>query len=421
VNGPEAAIIDCEEEGQGFIFTNGEAASSVLEGFTIKNDLNFRGGGVYCEDTSPTILNCIFTDNTARGEAIFWPERENRYRTHALGGAIYCLNSAIRIDGCAFTRNEAFGNSLSVFLGAGLGDAVYCENPSPVITNCTINKRNWAIGEMLGNQTASFRAEPAKGAGLCFVSCSVSLSNCTIANNITIGGGGSSERLGFAGDGQGGGIYLEKSTADIRGTTMNNNDAIAGLITGGLSLSPKAITQARGFGGGICSHESDWTLVNCTISGNSVEGRAGGRRGAGIYHSTGMVDVINCTIAENDVAEFGGGIEVGMGTVYLLNTLLSNNDAENLSGETIISEGYNLSSDDSVLLDGSKDLVNTDPLLGPLQDNGGPTWTHVLLPGSPALDAGTTVGAPATDQRGSPRPFGRGIDIGHLNSSPTFG
>ena len=140
------------------------------------------------------------------------------------------------------------------------------------------------------------------------------------------------------------------------------------------------------------------------------------------------MDVINCTIAENDLAEFGGGIEVGMGTVHLLNTLLSNNDAENLAGESIISQGYNLSSDDSVLLDGPSDLINTDPLLGPLQDNGGPTWTHALLPGSPALDAGTTEGAPETDQRGSIRPFGEGVDIGAFEffadvwlKSPTVG
>src|SRR5262249_15116010 len=63
-------------------------------------------------------------------------------------------------------------------------------------------------------------------------------------------------------------------------------------------------------------------------------------------------------------------------------------------------------------LNGPGDLTNTDPLLGPLQRNGGPTLTQALLPGSPAIDAGDDQGAPATDQRGLPRTVNGTIDIG---------
>jgi hypothetical protein len=88
----------------------------------------------------------------------------------------------------------------------------------------------------------------------------------------------------------------------------------------------------------------------------------------------------------------------------LKNTLLSSSaTGDNCSGIAVTSLGHNLSSDDSCGLSGPGDLQNTDPLLGPLQDNGGPTLTHALLPGSPAIDAGDNGNAPATDQRGLPR------------------
>jgi hypothetical protein len=88
------------------------------------------------------------------------------------------------------------------------------------------------------------------------------------------------------------------------------------------------------------------------------------------------------------------------------------------NGGTLLSLGHNLSGDGSGNLTAAGDLPNTDPLLGPLADNGGPTWTHALLPGSPAIDAGGGSAAPATDQRGLPRPRdgngdgGAVVDIG---------
>ena len=84
--------------------------------------------------------------------------------------------------------------------------------------------------------------------------------------------------------------------------------------------------------------------------------------------------------------------------------------------------GHNLSSDASCAFTAVGSMNNTDPKLGPLADNGGPTLTMALLPGSPAIDAGSAVGAPATDQRGVPRPQGAGVDIGAFEYlySPVF-
>ena len=87
-------------------------------------------------------------------------------------------------------------------------------------------------------------------------------------------------------------------------------------------------------------------------------------------------------------------------------------EKENNSG-TIISDGYNLSSsNDIAFLNQPTDQNSTDPLLGPLQNNGGPTFTHALLCGSPAIDRGTNFTASATDQRGFPRTAGVATDIG---------
>ena len=78
--------------------------------------------------------------------------------------------------------------------------------------------------------------------------------------------------------------------------------------------------------------------------------------------------------------------------------------------------GYNLSDDASCNLTQPTDITNTDPLLGPLADNGGATLTHVLLPGSPAIDSGDDVACPASDQRGVSRPQGAGCDRGAVEA-----
>ena len=101
---------------------------------------------------------------------------------------------------------------------------------------------------------------------------------------------------------------------------------------------------------------------------------------------------------------------------------MANNGGAECAGApaALISNGYNLSSDASCDFTNTGDIVNTDPLLGPLQDNTGPTFTHELLGGSPAVDAGTNIGCPATDQRGIARPIGASCDIGAYEASFLF-
>ena len=118
----------------------------------------------------------------------------------------------------------------------------------------------------------------------------------------------------------------------------------------------------------------------------------------------------NCSLGGN----YGGGIyNGGNSNPTLRNTIVANSAlGGDCSGDgTITSEGYNLDSDGTCGFTGEGDLSNTDPLLGPLQDNGGPTFTHALLAGSPAIDGGNPAGCTdpwgnplTTDQRGEMRP-----------------
>lgn len=102
--------------------------------------------------------------------------------------------------------------------------------------------------------------------------------------------------------------------------------------------------------------------------------------------------------------------------VVVKNAIVSGNTLDNCDtaqlGGAISSQGNNISSDESCPFTQSTDKRNTNPLLGPLQDNGGPTDTRALLAGSPATDAGSNAACPTTDQRGVERPQGTACDMG---------
>ena len=144
----------------------------------------------------------------------------------------------------------------------------------------------------------------------------------------------------------------------------------------------------------------------------------GHSRGGGI---SGSGTITNSTFSDN--LSVNGSSICALGTVQLANTILNSGANIFLLGGTVTSHGYNLSSDNGGgFLNGPGDQINTDPLLGPLQDNGGPTFTHELLPGSPAIHMGDPnfTPPPTYDQRGNPfvRVFGGRIDIGSFEVQP---
>jgi hypothetical protein len=242
----------------------------------------------------------------------------------------------------------------------------------------------------------------------------------------------------FNASGLGGGIYISGGhTVTLNDCVIKNNQARdgGGIYNDGVMLTMNGCTvsnnSATRDGGGIYNNTEMW-LTNCTISGNSAS-----NGGGGIDNYMGAeMNLSYVTIANNQAtgaSALGGGFE-NVGPATFMNTIVANNTAGagvnnngynvGAQGGTIQSNGYNLDSENSCGFDQPTDLINTDPLLGPLQDNGGPTSTHALLHGSPAIDAGSCVAilmdhvfaavvlATGTDQRGTPRPQGANCDIG---------
>ena len=163
------------------------------------------------------------------------------------------------------------------------------------------------------------------------------------------------------------------------------------------------------------------TLTNSTVSGNTVSCTASGHSclasGGGIHNNIiGTLTLTNSTVSGNTVSggsnTSGGGLSnPSGGTVTLLSTIVALNAPSDCFG-TITSNGFNLDSDNTCGLAGTGDKPGvSNPLLGPLANNGGPTQTHALLPGSPAIDAVTSgCPPPGTDQRGVSRPQDGDLD-----------
>jgi hypothetical protein len=262
----------------------------------------------------------------------------------------------------------------------------------------------------------------------------VSISDLTIQN-------------GYLGSDNGAGIY-NQGTLNLTRVKITSNTAVqgAGLATAGsftivdgVISNNNANVDATGRGGGIWIYESgSVSISNTTISGNTSTEYGGGifvvgsstvfsminvtlsgntsKNGGGMTATIGAtVNVINSTITDNHLSSgsFGGGFS-NFATISFKNSILANNDAPNCtnSGGSLTSLGYNLDSGNSCGFVNTGDLINTDPQLGVMGNNGGLTQTHALQVGSPAIDAGTNTDCPTTDQRGALRPYNSICDIG---------
>src|SRR5437667_3983389 len=145
--------------------------------------------------------------------------------------------------------------------------------------------------------------------------------------------------------------------------------------------------------------------VTLTISNSTFSDNAASQVGGAVFN-TGTLVITNSTISNNSSMFLAGGV-VNLNNFQIANTILNEGPASaniyNNSSGVVMSLGYNLSSDDAFgILTGPGDQIQTDPKLGPLQNNGGHTLTHALLPGSPGIDAGNPnfTPPPFPDQRG---------------------
>jgi len=247
----------------------------------------------------------------------------------------------------------------------------------------------------------------------CFGTLTV-IDSIITGNRITRGGGSF---------GYGAGIYsCPSSTLTLINTTISNNSALIGgaICNGGtLTILNSTISGnvAREHEGGGIANYGTLTITNSTFSGNVARpslfgSAAGGILNGGLFQSSGTLSINNSTLSGN-VARGGkgGAIFNDQGSsVVLQNNIVANNTGGNCHG-AVTSNGYNLSSDGTCDFNSTGDMNNTDPMLGQLRNNGGPTETFAELAGSPAIDSGNPSGCTdgkghllKTDQRGEPRP-----------------
>lgn len=358
----------------GAIYNNG---SLILVHTTIQNSQTGtanRGGAIVSYGELDIIKSTLANNKAGNGGAIY-----ARY-----GGATVNISSSALHDNQTTNSTNGFGGAILLWDGATVS-----------ITGSTLSHNNAHMGGVIHNA---------------FANSSITLQYSTLNNNTATGDGGAI--LNGAGtatltddilsgnhaDVSGGGIFNDSSTLILTRVTLAGNSADAG--------------------GGILNYRATATLTNVTLSGNSAV------RGGGFdNYYFGIATLANVTFA-NNTATTAGGIhneEEHHPQLYLTNVLLVNGTSgANCRFDTQpASSNLNLSSDNSCSFGAGRDGMNV--MLGPLANNGGLTPTHLpaLNPLSPAIDNGTPNGAPATDQRGIPRPQGAAFDVGAVEVCQT--
>ena len=329
------------------------------------------------------------------------------------GGGILNDHATLAIDNCAVQNSFA--------LDYNYGGGVYNDGSAG---SATLTILNSAITSNHAYSAGGGIYNDARNSG----SATLTITNSSVSGNTA------GFNQGPFSSGEGGGIYNDGGTVMIINSSVSNNFAglkdpqplsYGGGISnyGTLTITNSSIygNQCGQSGGGIYSASGTLTIASSLVSANRAVTKFGGSSG-GIL--AGTLTFINSTLSNNYANLSTGGIEVGggvitnstisgnngsisvFGVLEIENTILNASaGSANITNEggTVTSLGYNLSSDDGGgLLTGPGDQINTDPMLGPLQDNGGPTLTHALLPGSPGIDAGdpNLTPPPFYDQRG---------------------
>src|SRR5438094_4354020 len=340
------------------------------------------GGGIKNVGTL-TLDRAIISGNAARG---------GRAGASGFGGG-FDNESDMIVSNSRIDNNLAVGEANADGTGGGINNSA-----TVTMINCTVSGNRAEASSAGGNGT---------GGGI-NNSGTVTLTNCTVSGNSVSGGVSSA-----GGNARGGGIANDFGTANLDKCTVSGNSVAGGT----------------GDGGGIANQDGTVTLENSTVSGNTATAGAGtpaadAVASGGLFNFGGTTTLNHSTITANTAAE--GALQPGcavfnsVGSLELKNTIVAGNAASfdlfSVESDTVLSSGFNLIGGTNVLISpGQNDRFNitgAELKLGPLQDNGGFTFTHALLCGSPAIDAGDNTDAPETDQRGLPRIFNGVIDIG---------
>jgi hypothetical protein len=339
------------------------------------------------------LANCVLSNNETDdsidgyGGAI-----HNWNGIYTEGQNIALLNASLEVVDCTFLNNRSDNYGGAIFNDGNNGTALV------TVSNTTFNGNR-------ANDTGPLNPNQSANAGVFYNNgerARASFTGCTFSSNSADGDGGAVVNDGFSADT---GLPDRTPTINFVNCTLDSN-------------------SAGGRGGGIfhiaqSSSRSLITITNCTITNNST----GGDSGAGIYNASNYsfnagpkIRVQNTIVAFNTCANsanrFPGTDNVyDDGGLYQIESL-GNNICNDGGG------GY---------LNGPGTYLSTDPKLGPLQDNGGPTLTRAPLTDSPAIDSGSNSGTAATDQRGLPRSLDGDsngtavVDIGAVEMPAGFG
>ncbi|OGO60744.1 MAG: hypothetical protein A2029_10550 [Chloroflexi bacterium RBG_19FT_COMBO_47_9] len=403
------------------IFQVNEGADITLQSLTLSDGSAGQGGGIYNQGTL-IVSNSTVSSNHAGAD----------------GGGIYNDFGLLAVSESTITANDAtngggiynslgtltiwastFSNNIAISYGAGIynwgsmsiTDSILSGNNAYYSGGGILNT-GFGTLSIIMSTLSSNNAEEGGGIsnwGLLGINYSTLSENTaehfggiqnggtlTITNSILPGNNAI----------QGGAIGNDGTMSVTDCTLVGNNadDAGGGIINSGtMTITNSTLSEnTTGINGGGINSWGKLTIINSTLSGNSAGGNGGGiLADPGPF---GNLKFINVTI-EGNIATSGGGI-YNNGPTNFKHTIIAYNTSENCGGSvSITSDGYNLDSGNSCEFSNTGDLINTNPLLGPLQNNGGHTFTYALLPGSPAIDAGDDAQCPPTDQRYVPRPL----------------
>jgi hypothetical protein len=317
------------------------------------------------------------------------------------GGGIYSDGGDMLVLGSSITDNTYILDS-SPFGSSG-GGGIYSAGGDMTLAADTIDGNTFTLQSgAAGDNGGGVYSE---GGYVSIISSSIDGNTATVADSSTDGQNG------------GGGLYSDGGDIMVSASSISAN---SGIVT----------TSGDDNGGGaVFDNGSDQNIYgNSTLSANSMTVTSPGSHdvGGAIFTFSGG-SATDVTIAGNHINQPGGAV-LSLGPFVSRNTVLADNPATpagNCAGaSTFTSAGFNLESANTCGLNATGDLVNTEPQLGPLQNNGGPTPTQALTASGPAVDAGscTDAGGNAVsfDQRGfaRPQPAGGRCDIGAFELQP---
>lgn len=387
-----------------------------IKNIKLTNGSSSSGGSIENIGTT-NATNVSFLNNSAgtseggavRNNGIFKAKNSTFQGNHAaLGGAIYNDGGTVTVIGSTFTGNQANAGAVS-------GGAIHNDGGKVTIKTSTFYNNSAGEGgavytdygttNVIKKSTFDTNHATDSGGGI-YNFGTITITASVIKNNTA---------------GNTGGGIAHGGTLTMQTTTVSGNHAGFGAGMRDFGNSTTILTStfsgniSTGDGGAIFSSVNT-KIVNSTLSGN----QAGASKGAGGLFQYGGNSLLQYVTIANNQAGYSGGVyseNSKGGSITMLNVLLSKNQNGNCGGATLYSSGGNLSSDTycSVFTQ-SHDKQNKNAKLGALANNGGPTQTHTLLAGSPAINNALAIVGITKDQRNVARPKGTAPDTGAVEA-----